>query len=193
MSKNDAISSIAKSKSLKSMAYKFVGSSNYEDLFQEMLLRLLNMPEERIIELQENKQLERYAYGIMTNEAFNPNNKFRKLYEIDIVKIEVTTQKIVDEQQEGIKATLKEIQVAEEKYGFVNDQVIKFERTCDKVLTNVKKDLKQYEAVLAANAYLELGNYRRVSVHTGVNKMTIHRMVKDFKEIANDNSMIKKK
>jgi DNA-directed RNA polymerase specialized sigma24 family protein len=193
VSKNDAISSIAKSKSLKSMAYKFVGSSNYEDLFQEMLLRLLNMPEERIIELQENKQLERYAYGIMTNEAFNPNNKFRKLYEIDIVKIEVTTQKIVDEQQEGIKATLKEIQVAEEKYGFVNDQVIKFERTCDKVLTNVKKDLKQYEAVLAANAYLELGNYRRVSVHTGVNKMTIHRMVKDFKEIANDNSMIKNK
>ena len=193
MTKNDAISSIAKSKSLKSMAYKFVGSSNYEDLFQEMLLRLLNMPEERIIELQENKQLERYAYGIMTNEAFNPNNKFRKLYEIDIVKIEVTTQKIVDEQQEGIKATLKEIQVAEEKYGFVNDQVIKFERTCDKVLTNVKKDLKQYEAVLAANAYLELGNYRRVSVHTGVNKMTIHRMVRDFKEIANDNSMIKKK
>ena len=193
MSKNDAITSIAKSKSLKSMAYKFVGSSNYEDLFQEMLLRLLNMPEERIIELQENKQLERYAYGIMTNEAFNPNNKFRKLYEIDIVKIEVTTQKIVDEQQEGIKATLKEIQVAEEKYGFVNDQVIKFERTCDKVLTNVKKDLKQYEAVLAANAYLELGNYRRVSVHTGVNKMTIHRMVRDFKEIANDNSMIKKK
>lgn len=193
MSKNDAISSIANSKSLKSMAYKFVGSSNYEDLFQEMLLRLLNMPEERIIELQENKQLERYAYGIMTNEAFNPNNKFRKLYEIDIVKIEVTTQKIVDEQQEGIKATLKEIQVAEEKYGFVNDQVIKFERTCDKVLTNVKKDLKQYEAVLAANAYLELGNYRRVSVHTGVNKMTIHRMVRDFKEIANDNSMIKKK
>lgn len=193
MSKNDAISSIAKSKSLKSMAYKFVGSSNYEDLFQEMLLRLLNMPEERIIELQENKQLERYAYGIMTNEAFNPNNKFRKLYEIDIVKIEVTTQKIVDEQQEGIKATLKEIQVAEEKYGFVNDQVIKFERTCDKVLTNVKKDLKQYEAVLAANAYLELGNYRRVSVHTGVNKMTIHRMVRDFKEIANDNSMIKNK
>jgi DNA-directed RNA polymerase specialized sigma24 family protein len=193
VSKNDAISSIAKSKSLKSMAYKFVGSSNYEDLFQEMLLRLLNMPEERIIELQENKQLERYAYGIMTNEAFNPNNKFRKLYEIDIVKIEVTTQKIVDEQQEGIKATLKEIQVAEEKYGFVNDQVIKFERTCDKVLTNVKKDLKQYEAVLAANAYLELGNYRRVSVHTGVNKMTIHRMVRDFKEIANDNSMIKKK
>ena len=193
MSKNDAITSIAKSKSLKSMAYKFVGSSNYEDLFQEMLLRLLNMPEERIIELQENKQLERYAYGIMTNEAFNPNNKFRKLYEIDIVKIEVTTQKIVDEQQEGIKATLKEIQVAEEKYGFVNDQVIKFERTCDKVLTNVKKDLKQYEAVLAANAYLELGNYRRVSVHTGVNKMTIHRMVRDFKEIANDNSMIKNK
>jgi DNA-directed RNA polymerase specialized sigma24 family protein len=193
VSKNDAISSIAKSKSLKSMAYKFVGSSNYEDLFQEMLLRLLNMPEERIIELQENKQLERYAYGIMTNEAFNPNNKFRKLYEIDIVKIEVTTQKIVDEQQEGIKATLKEIQVAEEKYGFVNDQVIKFERTCDKVLTNVKKDLKQYEAVLAANAYLELGNYRRVSVHTGVNKMTIHRMVRDFKEIANDNSMIKNK
>ena len=193
MTKNDAISSIAKSKSLKSMAYKFVGSSNYEDLFQEMLLRLLNMPEERIIELQENKQLERYAYGIMTNEAFNPNNKFRKLYEIDIVKIEVTTQKIVDEQQEGIKATLKEIQVAEEKYGFVNDQVIKFERTCDKVLTNVKKDLKQYEAVLAANAYLELGNYRRVSVHTGVNKMTIHRMVRDFKEIANDNSMIKNK
>ena len=193
MSKNDAITSIANSKSLKSMAYKFVGSSNYEDLFQEMLLRLLNMPEERIIELQENKQLERYAYGIMTNEAFNPNNKFRKLYEIDIVKIEVTTQKIVDEQQEGIKATLKEIQVAEEKYGFVNDQVIKFERTCDKVLTNVKKDLKQYEAVLAANAYLELGNYRRVSVHTGVNKMTIHRMVRDFKEIANDNSMIKKK
>jgi DNA-directed RNA polymerase specialized sigma24 family protein len=193
VTKNDAITSIAKSKSLKSMAYKFVGSSNYEDLFQEMLLRLLNMPEERIIELQENKQLERYAYGIMTNEAFNPNNKFRKLYEIDIVKIEVTTQKIVDEQQEGIKATLKEIQVAEEKYGFVNDQVIKFERTCDKVLTNVKKDLKQYEAVLAANAYLELGNYRRVSVHTGVNKMTIHRMVKDFKEIANDNSMIKNK
>lgn len=193
MSKNDAITSIANSKSLKSMAYKFVGMSNYEDLFQEMLLRLLNMPEERIIELQENKQLERYAYGIMTNEAFNPNNKFRKLYEIDIVKIEVTTQKIVDEQQEGIKATLKEIQVAEEKYGFVNDQVIKFERTCDKVLTNVKKDLKQYEAVLAANAYLELGNYRRVSVHTGVNKMTIHRMVRDFKEIANDNSIIKKK
>jgi DNA-directed RNA polymerase specialized sigma24 family protein len=193
VSKNDAISSIANSKSLKSMAYKFVGSSNYEDLFQEMLLRLLNMPEERIIELQENKQLERYAYGIMTNEAFNPNNKFRKLYEIDIVKIEVTTQKIVDENQEGITATFKEIKVAEEKYGFVNDQVIKFERTCDKVLTNVKKDLKQYEAVLAANAYLELGNYRRVSVHTGVNKMTIHRMVKDFKEIANDNSMIKKK
>ena len=193
MSKNDAITSIANSKSLKSMAYKFVGSSNYEDLFQEMLLRLLNMPEERIIELQENKQLERYAYGIMTNEAFNPNNKFRKLYEVDIVKIEVTTQKIVDEQQEGIKATLKEIKVAEEKYGFVNDQVIKFERTCDKVLTNVKKDLKQYEAVLAANAYLELGNYRRVSVHTGVNKMTIHRMVRDFKEIANDNSIIKKK
>lgn len=193
MSRNDAISSIANSKSLKSMAYKFVGSSNYEDLFQEMLLRLLNMPEERIIELQENKQLERYAYGIMTNEAFNPNNKFRKLYEIDIVKIEVTTQKIVDENQEGITATFKEIKVAEEKYGFVNDQVIKFERTCDKVLTNVKKDLKQYEAVLAANAYLELGNYRRVSVHTGVNKMTIHRMVKDFKEIANDNSMIKKK
>jgi DNA-directed RNA polymerase specialized sigma24 family protein len=193
VTKNDAISSIANSKSLKSMAYKFVGSSNYEDLFQEMLLRLLNMPEERIIELQENKQLERYAYGIMTNEAFNPNNKFRKLYEVDIVKIEVTTQKIVDEQQEGIKATLKEIQVAEEKYGFVNDQVIKFERTCDKVLTNVKKDLKQYEAVLAANAYLELGNYRRVSVHTGVNKMTIHRMVRDFKEIANDNSIIKKK
>lgn len=175
------------------MAYKFVGSSNYEDLFQDMLLRLLNMPEERIIELQENKQLERYAYGIMTNEAFNPNNKFRKLYEIDIVKIEVTTQKIVEEHQEGITATLKEIQVAEEKYGFVNDQVIKFERTCDKVLTNVKKDLKQYEAVLAANAYLELGNYRRVSVHTGVNKMTIHRMVRDFKEIANDNSIIKKK
>lgn len=193
MSKNDAISSIANSKSLKSMAYKFVGSSNYEDLFQEMLLRLLNMPEERIIELQENKQLERYAYGIMTNEAFNPNNKFRKLYEIDIVKIEVTTQKIVDENQEGITATFKEIKVAEEKYGFVNDQVIKFERTCDKVLTNVKKDLKQYEAVLAANAYLELGNYRRVSVHTGVNKMTIHRMVRDFKEIANDNSIIKKK
>lgn len=193
MSKNDAITSIANSKSLKAMAYKFVGSSNYEDLFQDMLLRLLNMPEERIIELQENKQLERYAYGIMTNEAFNPNNKFRKLYEIDIVKIEVTTQKIVEENQEGITATLKEIQVAEEKYGFVNDQVIKFERTCDKVLTNVKKDLKQYEAVLAANAYLELGNYRRVSVHTGVNKMTIHRMVRDFKEIANDNSIIKKK
>ena len=193
MSKNDAITSIANSKSLKAMAYKFVGSSNYEDLFQDMLLRLLNMPDERIIELQENKQLERYAYGIMTNEAFNPNNKFRKLYEIDIVKIEVTTQKIVEEHQEGITATLKEIQVAEEKYGFVNDQVIKFERTCDKVLTNVKKDLKQYEAVLAANAYLELGNYRRVSVHTGVNKMTIHRMVRDFKEIANDNSIIKKK
>lgn len=99
------------------MAYKFVGSSNYEDLFQDMLLRLLNMPEERIIELQENKQLERYAYGIMTNEAFNPNNKFRKLYEIDIVKIEVTTQKIVEEHQEGITATLKEIQVAEESMG----------------------------------------------------------------------------
>jgi hypothetical protein len=191
VTRNDAITSIANSKSLKAMAYKFVGMSNFEDLFQEMLLRLLNMPEERIIELQENKQLERYAYGIMTNEAFNPNNKFRKLYEIDIVKVEVTVQNLTNDSQEGIVTTSKEITSAIKKYGFVNDQVIKFERTCDKVLTNTKKDLKQYESVLAANAYLELGNYRKVSVHTGVNKMTIHRMVKDFKEIANDNLKIK--
>ena len=193
MTKHKAIELIATNKSLKAMAYKFVGETNYEDLYQEMLLKLLMMPEERIIELHTNKQLERYAYGILANEGFNPNNKFRKLYEIDIVKIEVTTQSIQNNSEHPIDATRKEIKNALSKYGFVNDQVIKFERTCDKVLTNAKKDLKQYEAVLAANAYLELGNYRRVSVHTGVNKMTIHRMVRDFKEIANDNSIIKKK
>lgn len=173
------------------MALKFVGLSNYEDLFQEMLMRLLAMPENRIIELHNNKQLERYAYGILTTEAFNPNNKFRKLYEIDIIKTEITTSSSIDDEDFTIKATLKEIESAVHKYGFVNDQIIKFERTCDKVLTNTKKDLKQYESVLAANAYLELGNYRSVSLQTGVNKMTIHRMVKDFKEIANDNSRIK--
>lgn len=173
------------------MAYKFVGMSNFEDLFQEMLLRLLLMPEEKIIELQNNNQLERYSYGILTTEAFNPNNKFRKLYEIDIVKTEVTNNTMSNDQDVTIKATLKEIKSAVKKYGFADDKIIKFERTCDLVLTNKKKDLKQYESVLAANAYLELGNYRKVSMQTGVNKMTIHRMVKDFKEIANDNSRIK--
>jgi hypothetical protein len=161
MTKDIIITSIAKNEQLKAYARKTTkGNILWEDIIAEMILYLIEMPEDRFISIYRSEGLQSYCYKIihlswnsvyspfykkyLTEEPKTDNVTFDYNYEIDILYDKAV------------------IEVKNLKY-------------------DVSKSGLPTKAILF-DSYLKHGSYRKVAKEFDIPTMTIYNIINGIKE-----------
>lgn len=82
MNKNDIITEIYNSNLFEKMAstYEAKLGCNREDWIQHMYLFTCEIPEEKLLDLYEKKELNYYLFYVGKASCFNPNSEFNKIH-----------------------------------------------------------------------------------------------------------------
>lgn len=82
ITKNKIIEEVYNSNIVKKIANKFKSylKENIDDFQQEMFLQLLEIPDDKLIELYKNKQLYFYVVRILQNNVVNKYSLFNRQY-----------------------------------------------------------------------------------------------------------------
>lgn len=135
-----------------------------DDLFQHIWVRILEMPQEKIVSIYEKGYLEFYINRMIINEIKNPNNSFAKLTLKISPILELTQEEYDKEKDLSIEQTVI---------------IVK-----SKLETLFWYDKKLFEL------YLEHGSLRKVAVKTGIKYGAIHKTINKVKtQLRNENSI----
>lgn len=77
----------------------FVQECNLDDFVQTIYLFLCGLPEEKLIDLYNSKELDYYIIAIVRNQAINTKSKFNLVYNNPV--IEYNSEKIEFRKNEG--------------------------------------------------------------------------------------------
>lgn len=80
MTKNQIIESLFTGKNFRDCIKKMEPEHLREDLMQEVILRICELPEEKIIGMHERKELEFYTVRVIINMCRNPRDPFSKRF-----------------------------------------------------------------------------------------------------------------
>jgi hypothetical protein len=125
-----------------------------DDLKQEVILKICEMPEEKLLSLHESKVLEFYTVRVIINEIRNPNNSFAKKYRG--ISEEITNEPHSPDPDFKEREVLEELQ---------------------QVAINEIQNLYWYDKELLLT-YLRLGSYRAVTEYTGIPVTSIFNSLK---------------
>lgn len=160
MNKQKIIETLFLSKNFNDCLSKINPKHLIDDLRQDVILRICELPDEKIQHLHETKTLEFYTVRVILNTINNPNSKFYKDFRSTSVDIELSECAEFD--------TFKERWIKEVKE--------------DKAINEIK-NLYWYNKELV-ELYLKHGNYRAVHAETGIPFPSIYKTIqKSLKEI----------
>jgi hypothetical protein len=149
VSKNEIISLLYESKPFKNLVKRMEPDHLRQDLKQETIMILLEMPEEKIISLNKSGGLFYYCVRVMINLVKNKSSRFNKLY------LTKTTDKIPERQY--------------------FDQEVNGEEKEKRALTAFE-NLYWYEKEIS-KLYFGLGSYRAVEEETRIPRVSVCRTV----------------
>lgn len=153
MTKNQIISQLYESRELDELISKIQPSDLQDDLRQYVFHMICEKPDEFVISLHEKKQLKFFVVKIITNSVFSNQSAFYRMFR---KKHEVCTDVFSDVEDE------------ESNHEMIDK--------CEAAM----KDLYWYHQEIL-KMYVELGNYRKVSLVTGIPLTSIHNAVKKAK------------
>lgn len=71
----------------------YIQEFNLDDFVQTIYLFLCDLPEEKLVELYNNKELDYYIIAIVRNQAINTKSKFNLVYNNQV--IEYNSEKVI--------------------------------------------------------------------------------------------------
>ena len=161
MNYEELIHKIVNDKAIREIAYKIAGNSDIsEDLYQEIILTILEMDKEQILKLEKKKQLNFYIVRIATSHFRNPYNSFAKKYQ--------HLQVFKDRDKEIIKEM----------------QILNNTTPTDIAKLSKLKQLTWYEREMC-KIYSEFGSARKVEQQTGISYRSVAHTIKQAKQKLN--------
>lgn len=160
MSYENVISEIVNNREIRDIANKIASNKSLsEDLYQEIILKLLELDKEKIKTLYKKKELNYYIVRIAISLYRNPTNDFAKKYHhLPCLKVKESN-------------VVKEIM-------FLNKET---ERPDFSKEHKAFKQLSWYEREIC-KIYAELGSSRKVQEQTGISYRSVAHTVKKSKE-----------
>jgi len=137
-----------------------------EDLKQEVILIICELPEAKIIDLNSRKELEYYAVRVILNQINSNTSPFAREYKNNI-GAGLAGSEIIEDDSEP-----EEIKCREEKEK-LEDKVLRI------VNTTHKKDKNWYKKELL-KLYMELGDYRSISKATLIPFVSCFHSITDY-------------
>lgn len=161
MTREVIINTLANNEQLKAYARKTTkGNTLWEDIISEMLLYLMELPEERFIQIYRSEGLQSYCYKIIHLSWNSENSPFYKKYK----QLEPKTDNVDFEYDPEIDITYKK---------------------CVKAVKMLKYDVSKSgmptKAILF-DLYLQHGSYRKIAKQLNIPTMTIFKIINNIKD-----------
>lgn len=158
LTQREIVEAIAKDRTYFDMCKK-ICPDNYDDLWQEVLLIILEYNSEKLIAIHSEGKLKFFVCKIMMNQNFSSTSPFHKKYRA--------------------KESFYKSDIAQDPYDYEEDILL------DKALTEIslygtENDNNWYRAELF-KLYLKEGSIRALSKKTSIPVMSIHRSLNEFK------------
>jgi predicted DNA-binding protein (UPF0251 family) len=150
--KNQILTKLWDDPRLVGMLSRFKAGAGQDDLKSELFAVLCNQPEQKIIDLDQRKELMYFATGIVQRMIFQPNSKFHRTYRL------LSTEYSDNHEQ------------PEEVYNTERDQQE------EKILEVIDKELHWAEAQMM-HIYLKEGTLKKASEKTGISTPQVKKMV----------------
>jgi len=161
MTKDVIITSIAKNEQLKAYARKTtLGNSLWEDIISEMIMYLMELPEDRFIAIYRSEGLQSYCYKIIHLSWNSTNSPFYKKYRTEEPRTDNETFDYNHEIDILYNKCIVEVQ---------------------NLIHDVSKSGLPTKAILF-DSYLKHGSYRKVAKEFDIPTMTIFNIINGIKD-----------
>jgi RNA polymerase sigma factor (sigma-70 family) len=172
VNKSKIIEGIYKDPAYRNVCRNIASPSLFEDLFHEVIINLLELPEEKIQEAKEKKYLKFLFVKIAHNSWNSKHSPFYKKYRHNDSTESI--ELIID-----LKSELdSELDVKEKTFQIFTQE-----------LKNAIDQLNWYDQTLL-KLYIDIGEFRKISVMTGIKygavQYTIQKIIKKLKLDNND-------
>lgn len=188
MTREVIINTLANNEQLKAYARKTTkGNTLWEDIISEMLLYLMELPEERFIQIYRSEGLQSYCYKIIHLSWNSENSPFYKKYKRE--SSDLTTDRIFEQANPGIYFQTKNSYSFEmehrDKSEPYNHEIDITYKKCVKAVKMLKYDVSKSgmptKAILF-DLYLQHGSYRKVAKQLSIPTMTIFKIINNIKD-----------
>lgn len=134
------------------------GNPTYKDLYQELLLIILEYPEEKLLKIPNLNQAKFFIVRILCNMVHSSDSKFHKTYR---GTVQLTSE-----------------QVADEEYNYNADKEIEL---LQNITEETIRDAPKLERDMFA-IYQKLGTYRAIEAKTGIDHTFAYRTIERTKK-----------
>ena len=161
MTKNEIINNLYLSKPFNTCISRMEPSHLRRDLKNEVVLILLEQPEERIIDLHETKKLDCFAKNIAYNLIKFNSGKFYQHYKLK------TTDIIPEIQYEEMNGRVKREEIEEPVFSLLIELKSLAGSKSFSWIEKLRVVFSPYEQNIIS-LYMKLGSYRRIEEQTGI-------------------------
>lgn len=161
MTASEIINQVARDPEYKTICRKFVSSDLYEDLFQELIIILLEKPSDKIEEVYRTGGIKWFIIRILQNQTRSNGGFFRENILLSQQNREIFESDAIATEQEE-----------DDKY---YQQIVEFER--NKQVFETSSEWYENELFFI---YLEEQSYRAVERATGISRQAVQRSVEGY-------------
>lgn len=181
MTRSEIIAQLFSGKNFNDCINKMQPEELREDLKQEVILIVCEMPEEKIIGLHERKQLEFFTVRVIINQAASKTSpfakKYRSTYSISDFSLGIATDQHSNRTMDRINAVLAVNPIEAD-----TEERLLRESIEDKAMQQIA-ELYWYNKELV-ELYLKHGNFRAIQKETGIPFASCYKTIKkSFEEI----------
>ena len=171
MKRNDIILKIYKNSLFRSYAAKLCPRL-VEEILSEMQMSLLKMNEQRLIDLYESKDLDRYVIAIIYNMVVNPQSPLNKVYSENHIIIDNIYSDIDIIESEDIFISDESLQLIEDMKAFINKRAL-------------INESEAYNSMVFSRSFFGGETFQEISDSVGVTKTSVFNTVKEVKQVVN--------
>lgn len=195
MNREQIINEIAHAKDLPNICRKVAkGDDRAKDLFQHLILNLLEMPDEKLFDIYNRGNLRVYCLGFVYRSWYSKTSTFGQMYQhahyhlvsdsVDIGKMEaIRDEQFIDNQYDDEPYKLKDARLA--MYKIADDNTEKtYHDLLDKVddqVTSMSADPQQWYDAKLLQIYSEVRSVRKMSKEIGIPYKSIHNSIQQAK------------
>lgn len=161
MTKSKIIEAIYKDPAYRNVCRNIASATLYEDLFHEVIINLLDLPDEKIIEAKQKKYLKFLFVKIAHNSWNSKHSPFYRKYRHNDESVDIELLRGLEYEED------LELETKEDIYQEFTQEII------DEI-----EALDWYTKTLL-KLYIDTGEFRKVSVMTGIKYGAVHYTLKN--------------
>lgn len=173
------LDNLARNKSLKQYTKRVTnGNDLYQDLFHHCILKLYDLGEQRVVELNNEGNISGYLAFVMHREWYDKAGSFNKLHRRG--DVEYRDVAVFHDTTEAHTSSKQDIDTCLEYFDSVTPERIQVAVAMKRMYEEDKEKKHFHYRTALLELYIELGGIRKVSRATGIHR---HTIAKDLKNI----------